>query len=96
MAHALVPGTVPEWTLADRLRKAREHAGLKQTELAALTGISRASIVNYESGRSVPSRPVMLSWAFTCGVDLAWLAGDPSIGGVKYSVSCAPAFAMAS
>jgi len=25
---------IPTWTLADRLRKAREHAGLEQSELA--------------------------------------------------------------
>src|SRR5260221_8971659 len=68
-------GFIPQWTLGDRLRKARESAGLKQAELAGKIGISRASIVNYEAGRYVPSRPVLLSWALCCGVDWAWLTG---------------------
>jgi transcriptional regulator with XRE-family HTH domain len=97
-------GFIPTWTLGDRLRKAREHAGLMQAELAAKIGISRASIINYETGRHIPSRPVLLSWALSCGVDLGWLAGEPPTGpavprtgrGVKNSVSCALAFAMAS
>jgi len=73
-------GFVPQWTLGDRLRKAREAAGLKQAELARKIGISRASIVNYEAGRYVPSRPVLLSWALCCGVDWAWLTGGGQPG----------------
>ncbi len=75
-------GFIPQWTLGDRLRKARESAGLKQAELAGKIGISRASIVNYEAGRYVPSRPVLLSWALCCGVDWAWLTagGQPGPG----------------
>ena len=33
MTEATSPATVPQWTLGDRLRKAREFAGLQQTEL---------------------------------------------------------------
>src|SRR6266568_2172432 len=69
------PSAVPEWTLSDRLRKARIHAGLEQTDLEDQTGISRASISNYENGKTVPSKPVLLSWALACGVDLDWLSG---------------------
>jgi transcriptional regulator with XRE-family HTH domain len=70
-----VPQTTraPQWTLGDRMRKAREHAGLKQTELALATGISRASITNYETGKSTPSRPVLLSWAMATAVPVSWL-----------------------
>lgn len=70
---------VPEWTLGDRLRKARLHAGLEQSELAAQTGISRASIVNYENGHTTPSRPSVLSWALCTGVSLEWLMGGGEI-----------------
>jgi transcriptional regulator with XRE-family HTH domain len=73
MTEAPQPGAVPSWTLADRMRKAREYAGLKQTELAADIGIARSSITNYETGRKTPSRPVLLSWALRCGVPLTWL-----------------------
>jgi transcriptional regulator with XRE-family HTH domain len=68
--------TVPQWTIGDRMRKARENAGLKQADLAAEIGIGRTSAVNYESGHSVPSRPVLLAWALRTRVPLEWLCGD--------------------
>ena len=66
-------GAVPTWTVADRLRKAREHAGLDQTELADLVGISRNTISNYERGQTAPKRPVLLAWSLATGVPRAWL-----------------------
>src|SRR5260221_2446959 len=72
-------GAVPEWTLADRLRKAREHAGLNQAELAATVGIARSSVVSYESGRTTPSRPVVLSWSLCTGVPAEWVLGRPLV-----------------
>lgn len=78
---------VPKWTLADRLRKARLHAGLEQAELAREIGIGRSTIVNYEAGRTRPSRPVLVSWAMRCGVSFEWLSQDPNPwGGVKAQV----------
>jgi transcriptional regulator with XRE-family HTH domain len=68
---------IPAWTVGDRLRKAREHAGLKQSDLANEIGISRASAVNYESGRYEPHRPVILAWSDVCAVPFEWLChGD--------------------
>ncbi len=79
---------VPKWTLADRLRKARLHAGLEQADLAREIGIGRSTIVNYEAGKTEPSRPVLLAWAMRCGVDYEWLSEmDPSPwGGAKAQV----------
>ena len=75
---------VPRWTLADRLRKARLYARLEQSELARDIGIARSSIVNYETGRTSPSRPVLLSWALRCRVPVEWLAhGEPGSRGEK-------------
>ncbi len=71
------PGDVPTWTLGDRLRKAREHANLRQEELAAELGISRASVSVYESGHRPPMRSILLAWAMVCHVDLDWLTGSP-------------------
>lgn len=71
-----VIGRVPEWTLGERLRKAREDTSLSQTEWADRVGVSRRSVSNYESGVSTPSRPVMLAWAMAAGVRLDWLKGD--------------------
>lgn len=73
-------GQIPAWSLQDRLLKARKFADLSQTELANEIGISKASVVNYERGHTRPSRPVLLSWALTCGVSLEWLAGSPQPG----------------
>lgn len=69
----LSEGAVPQWTLADHLRKAREFAGLQQAELALRIGISRASIVNYESGHTRPAPPVLFAWAWGTGVSYHWL-----------------------
>ena len=69
------PPAVPEWTLADRLRKARDLAGYSQAELANVTGISRQSINRYETGRAVPDRPKLLAWATACHVEYEWLTG---------------------
>ena len=71
------PGDVPAWTLADRLRKARDHAKLSQQELAGAIGISRASVSGYEAGYREPPRPVLIVWAMVCHVDLEWLTGSP-------------------
>jgi DNA-binding XRE family transcriptional regulator len=58
------------------MRKAREYANLKQTEMAAEIGIGRSSIINYEGGKAEPPRPVLLAWAMCTGVSYKWLAGD--------------------
>lgn len=77
MATTTAPVTphtpVPEWTLADRLSKARRHAGLEQPELADMIGIARSSLSAYENGHRTPRRPVLLSWALATGVPLEWL-----------------------
>ena len=88
------PGpSVPEWTLADRLVKARKWAGLEQEELAEKADIARSSLSKYENGHAVPRRPVLISWALATGVSLAWLeTGDetrPGIHGGSSSVQLA-------
>lgn len=65
-------GTVPEWTRGDRMRKAREAAGLSQQELAEAIGVSRRSISAYETNGTL-KKPVLLSWALRTGVPLPWL-----------------------
>lgn len=64
---------VPIWTLGDRLRKAREHAGLEQLELAHDIGVSRNTVANYEHDKTKARRPVVLAWAVRCGVPMEWL-----------------------
>ena len=56
---------IPTWTSADRLEKARKDAGLSGSELAECIGVSRSTIVNYESPNySKKRRPIVLkAWA---------------------------------
>lgn len=72
----MITGVIPEFTLGDRLRKARELRGLEQQELAEQLGIHRQSVARYEKGDAEPRKPVMTLWAIVTGVDLEWLSGD--------------------
>lgn len=46
----------PEWTLGDRIRRARRHAGMDRLELAEKLGVSRAAVGYWENDRSQPAR----------------------------------------
>ena len=66
-------GRIPTWTLTDRLRKAREAAGMDQTELARLTGLARGTVSNYDNGHTTPRRANVMMWALATGVPSTWL-----------------------
>ena len=72
----VVTSVVPDWRIEDRLRRAREHSGLDQTELADQMGVSRATISNYERGITNSRRPIIVAWAMATGVDVNWLLGE--------------------
>ena len=72
---------VPEWTMGDRLRKAREVAGYSQAELALAAGISRQTISNAELDDRHPHPLTLKAWSAATGVALSWLLdsdGPPS------------------
>ena len=50
------------WDMADRMRKAREVAGLDQRALAALLSIARASVSNYERRHTQPLPAIRKAW----------------------------------
>ena len=54
MSELQVSGVVPMWTQADRLRKAREHAGLEQGEFALAIGVSRNTVYRALSKENMP------------------------------------------
>jgi transcriptional regulator with XRE-family HTH domain len=65
---------VPEWDLADRLRKSlREADDLKVEQLADELGYTRQTVSAWLSGRAVPRRSVILAWAVRTGVNPGWL-----------------------
>lgn len=67
------PGRIPEFSVGDRMRKARESAEISQEAMAAEIGVSRRSIVRYEGDTGAAPRSTMLLWSFRTGVPLSWL-----------------------
>lgn len=59
-------------TIADRLKSAREAAGLSQIELAHQAGVSQGTIANIETGTRKNPRE-LLSIARAVGVNPEWL-----------------------
>lgn len=66
-------GRIPEWTLGDRLRKAREAAGFEQQELAQMIGVARNTVSNAEKGKRAPRQIVLNQWSLATGVPVQWL-----------------------
>lgn len=73
---------VPQWTLGDRLRKAREYAGLTQQGLANRMGVARNTVSNSENGLVEVRAITVNAWAVATGVPVAWLRSgrNPSGG----------------
>ena len=74
--------TIPDWTLGDRLTKARSLTGLSRTRFASVLGISEASVKRYELDDIEPKRGIILGWAVACNVDPDWLENGPGKEGV--------------
>ena len=81
MTTQSVSGRSYEFGLTDRLRISREIAGFGQRELAEATGVSRASITNYEGGVTTPRRPQLIAWAMATGFSLKWIETGQEDGG---------------
>ena len=74
-------GIVPNWTVADRARKAREYADLTQGELADRLGMARTSLARVEQGKAEPRRTTLIGISFATGVSLEWLENGETPGG---------------
>ena len=61
--------------LAERLRTARDMAGLSQGQVAKRLGIHRPSVSEIEAGRRRVSAEELTELADLYAVDLSWLAG---------------------
>ena len=66
---------VPQFTRGDRLRKARECAGITSHEMADRIGVSRQTVTRWEHGRHMPKAAVVL-WATITEVPVDWLEDD--------------------
>lgn len=61
--------------LAERLRTAREMAGLSQGQVAKKLGLHRPSVSEMEAGRRRVSAEELSELADLYAVDVSWLAG---------------------
>jgi transcriptional regulator with XRE-family HTH domain len=84
MAEAQELEAIPEWDLADRMRKAMRYAGYGVQDMAEYLGVTRTTVSTWINGRNRPSRPAMRVWALRCGVSLGWLDGTES-GNLRFS-----------
>ncbi|MGF6429323.1 ribosome-binding protein aMBF1 (putative translation factor) [Bradyrhizobium elkanii] len=57
----------PEFEIAAELLRARQRAGLSQSELAAKMGTSQSTIARLESGQTLPSTKTLLRFAKATG-----------------------------
>lgn len=77
LTETAATGVIPEWSLGERLAKARHHAGLSQEAMADQMHVSASAIAAWETNRNSPRgfMAVMQQWADITGVDLGWILG---------------------
>lgn len=73
---------------SDRLKQARESAGLTQLELAKRLNITKSSICNYENGFSSPKEDVMLRIFDALNVTPNFLFQDSFTSSSEKGLSC--------
>ena len=76
----------PTWTFGDRVRKARDKAGMNQRDFAAAIGVAEGSIATWETDRSKPRDIVSVARRIEMltRIPAAWTLGidkGPSGGG---------------
>ena len=64
---------VPQFTIGDRLKKAREVSGYTQAQFGNVIGLTRGVIANLETETTPVKKPIVVAWAFATGVDIDWL-----------------------
>lgn len=85
-----IKGSSWEQTIGDRLRKARELAGMTKEEFAEKTEISRTVVANLENGSGPYKLPYLITWASFTGVSLEWIKTgniDPRDAQVRQGVA---------
>lgn len=77
MQPAQIRGIIPEWTFADRLRKARLSSELTQEEFAERLGAKSGAYAHWEAGRNTPRQVVTIAQRIEMltGVSATWLLG---------------------
>lgn len=73
MSTQSYPGTVPQFTLGDRLRKARETSGKTVRDFASEIGVSTKTITDAENDRRNVRKITVRMYSLATGVPLGWL-----------------------
>lgn len=82
MAEPQAAAVAPSFELRHRMTLALEVAGITREDMATELGVHRNTISNYISGRTAPTRAVLIAWHLRTGVPLRWLEkGDPGSNG---------------
>lgn len=87
---------MPEWTLADRLRKARHSTGMGQREFAVALEVSAPTYSQWEAGNTKPRDVVAIAKRIELitRIPAAWLLGviesEPRPSGPSSAGSWAP------
>ncbi len=79
-------GHVPQWDMADRMRKSLREAGVNVQDMADYLDVNRNTISNWINGHNSPPTAAMRLWAMRCGVPYEWLkdgieSSEPGPGG---------------
>jgi transcriptional regulator with XRE-family HTH domain len=59
--------------IGSRIRQVRRHHGLTQEEFGEQLGISKSSVINYESGKRTPDADLLIDLLRRFHVDAEWL-----------------------
>jgi len=59
-----------------RLQQLRERAGLTQNELGQKVGVSRFTVIDWESGKRSPNVEILKKLSLPLGVSVAYLVGE--------------------
>lgn len=75
-------GSIPEWDLADRMRKTLRASDVGVQEIADYLEVSRNTVSTWINGRIVPSTTTLKLWAIRFGVPYEWLVDgvEPTTG----------------
>ncbi len=90
------PGDVPDWDLADRMRKALRHAGMSPGQMAAYLGVGGNTVSTWINGRIEPSFQTLRLWSMRTGVDLEWLLARQLIPTAASQFKIRPSLTLAS
>jgi transcriptional regulator with XRE-family HTH domain len=73
MSEQTTTALVPEWDVADRMRKALRISGVGVQEMADYLGVARNTVSTWINGRIEPGQQTQRLWALRCGVPYEWL-----------------------